>query len=324
MLARLATTLAVVLLLAACAATRPVGGGSAMPTPVPWLPLGAGPPVFPTLPPIVIPAGTPTCHAGDVVASYRGTNGIGGGVVSTGISLGNRTATPCVLFGTPAIRLLDAQGGGIAITSVPATEWAARRVLLAAHTDDRSASSGTAGVIFDWQSFDIQTQACPNQAPAADMIAIRLPGDPIEFTVPTGGDHSTVAPCNSRIRVWPLQGVEPVPPPVPHRLVATIAAPARVRSGERLRYTVSLRNITAESVTFGSVCPSYVESGLAKEIYALNCHPVGAIPAGGTVVFAMELALLASASPGVDIFVWRLGSDFDADTSTHGSIRVTP
>jgi len=259
-----------------------------------------------------------------VVASYRGTNGIGGGVVSTGISLGNRTATPCVLFGTPAIRLLNAQGGGIAITSVPATEWAAKRVLLAAHTDDMSASSGPAGVIFDWQSFDIQTQACPNQAPAADMIAIRLPGDPIEFTVPTGGDHSTVAPCNSRIRVWPWQGVEPVPPPVPHRLVATIAAPAQVRAGERLRYTVSLRNITAEPVTFGSVCPSYVESGLAKEIYALNCHPVGAIPAGGTVVFAMELAVLATASPGVDIFVWRLGSDFDADTSAHGSIRVTP
>jgi hypothetical protein len=38
----------------------------------------------------------------------------------------------------------------------------------------------------------------------------------------------------------------------------------------------------------------------------------------------MELAVLASASPGVDMFVWRLGSDFDADTSTHGNIRVTP
>jgi len=321
MLVRNATLLLATLALAGCAATS--HGAAAGPRPVPWLPLEASPPIFPTPPPVVIPPGTPSCHAGDVVASYRGTNGIGGGVVSTGISLGNRTATPCVLVGTPTIRLLNAQGAEIAITSVPATEWAAKRVLLAAHTDDMSASSSTAAVVFDWQSFDIQAQACPNQAPAANMIAIRLPGDSTEFTVSTGGNHSTVAPCNRRIRPWPLQGVEPLPPPVPHRLVATITAPPQVRAGERLRYTVSLRNITAEPVTFGSVCPSYLESGIAKEIYALNCHPVGAIAAGGTVVFAMELRVLASAPPGIETFVWRLGFDFDADTAARGTIQVT-
>jgi hypothetical protein len=322
MLVRNATLLLANLALASCAATSQ--GGPAGATPVPWLPLEAGPPVFPTPPPIVIPPGTASCHASDLVASYRGTNGIGGGVVSTGISIGNRAATPCVLFGSPTIRLLNAQGGEIAITSVPATEWAAKRVLLAAHTNDMSASIGAAAVVFDWQSFDIQAQACPNQAPPASILAIRLPGDSTEFTVPTGGDHSTLAPCNSRIRVWPVQGVEPVPPPVPHRLVATITAPTQVGAGERLRYTVSLRNITDEPVTFGSVCPSYVESGIAKEIYALNCRPVGAIAAGGTVLFAMELGVLASVPPGVDTFVWRLGFDFDADTWARGSIRVTP
>jgi hypothetical protein len=103
-----------------------------------------------------------------------------------------------------------------------------------------------------------------------------------------------------------------------------------VRAGEQLRYTVTLRNITGEPVTFGSACPSYFESGgmghqlLGKEGYGLNCHPVEAIPAGGTVTFAMELAVLPSAAPGDNTFRWDLSPDFDADTSTRGSIRVTP
>jgi hypothetical protein len=198
------------LLLAAYAAPRPVGGGSAMPTPVRWLPLEAGPPVFPTSPPI-----------GDVVASYRGTKAV-------------------------------------------------------------------------------------------------------------GGDVRPLAPCNSRIQVSPFQGFQPPPPPVAHRLVATMSAPVQVRAGERLRYTITLRNITGEPVTFGSVCPSYFESGrkadqlLAKAGYALNCHPVGAIPTGGTVTFAMELAVLPSAAPGANTFGWELGPDFDADTSARGSIWVAP
>ena len=109
-----------------------------------------------------------------------------------------------------------------------------------------------------------------------------------------------------------------------------MSAPAQVHAGERLRYTITLRNITGEPVTFGSACPSYFESGgradqlLAKEGYALNCHPVGAIPAGGTVTFAMELAVLPSAAPGDNTMRWELGPDFDADTSAIGSLRVAP
>ncbi|HYS03228.1 MAG TPA: DUF4232 domain-containing protein [Candidatus Eisenbacteria bacterium] len=333
MLARLATTLSVVLLLAACAATRPVGGGSAMPTPVPWLPLEAGPPVFPTSPPTVIPAGTLPCRGSDLVVSYRGTVGIGGGVVGTAIWLGNRSDVACLLSGLPGIRLLNVRGQQIAITYQPITRLPATPVLLAAHTDDVASSNGEPGraaLSVEWQTFDETTQSCPNQAPAAGAIAIRLPGDSTELTVAVGGDVRPLAPCNSRIQVSPFQGFQPPPPPVPHRLVATLSAPAHVRAGERLRYTVTLRNITGEPVTFGSACPSYFESGgmghqlLGKEGYGLNCHPVEAIPAGGTVTFAMELAVLPSAAPGDNTFRWDLSPDFDADTSTHGSIRVTP
>ena len=333
MVVRTATMLCAAVLLAACAATHQLAGGSTLPTPIPWLPLEAGPPVFPTPPPVVIPFGTPSCHAGDVVISYRGTVGIGGGVVGTGIWLGNRTAGACLLSGLPAIRVLNARGQQIAITSEPITRLPATAVLLAAHTEDVASSNGepgTAALSLEWQTFDESTQSCPNQAPPASAIVVRLPGDSTELTVPVGKDVRPLAPCNSRIQVSPFQGFAPAPPPVPHRLVATISAPAQVRAGERLGYTVTLRNISSEPVRFGAVCPSYFESGgmghqlLAKEGYALNCHAVGAIPPGGTVTFGMELAVLPSAAPGDNTFGWELAPDFDADTAARASIRVVP
>ena len=206
-------------------------------------------------------------------------------------------------------------------------------MLLAAHTDDVASSNGepgTAWLSLEWQTFDQSAQSCPNQAPPAGAIAIRLAGDSTELRVPVVQDVRPLAPCNSRVQVSSFQGFPPPPPPVPHRLVATISAPAQVRAGERLRYTVTLRNITGQPVTFGSVCPSYFESGgrgnqlFAKEGYALNCHPVRAIPAGGTVTFAMELAVTPSAALGENSFSWELGPDFDADTSARVSILVAP
>lgn len=330
--ARLATTLSMVSLLSACAAMRQVAGGAAMPTPIPWLPLEAGPLAFPTPPAVVIPLGTLPCHASDVVSSYRGTIGIGGGVVGTALWFGNRTARPCLLSGGPGIRLLDGQARELAITYVPASKFPATLVLLAAHTDDVASSKGwpgTAWLTLEWQTFDEATQGCPNQAPPASAIALRLPGDSTEFTVPAGGDRAILAPCNSRIQLSPFQAFQAPPPPVAHRLVATLSAPAQVPVGKRLRYTVTLRNITGEPVTFGSVCPSYVESGsmgqqlLAKDRYALNCKPVGAIPPGSRVTFAIELAVLPSAAPGDYAFGWDLGPNFDADTVARGMIRVT-
>jgi len=259
--------------------------------------------------------------------------GIGGGVVGTAIWLGNRSDFPCLLAGRPGIHLLNAQGQPIAITYEPITQAPEAVVLLAAHTEDVATSNGrpgTAGLSLEWQTFDQSTQSCPNQAPPAGAIAIRLVGDSTDLIVQVGQDVRPLAPCNSRVQVSPFEGFQPPPPPVPHRLVATISAPAQVRAGARLHYTVTLRNITGQPVTFGSVCPSYFESGgmgrqlLGKEGFALNCHLVGPIPAGGTVTFAMELAVLPSAAPGDNTFRWELSPDFDADTSALGSIRVVP
>jgi hypothetical protein len=332
MLARPATTLSMLLLLAGCAATRHLGAGSAMPTPIPWLPLTAGPPQFPTPPPLVIPPDTPPCHESDVASQFGGAFPPGGGVPYTVIQLRNRTGSRCVLTGVAGVRLLSAGGNEIVLAYVPTSDspdWRNRSVLLAPHAEDPDLNGpDQAFVTLEWlASSYAATQACPNRALPASAMALRLPGDTTETTV---AFPRPLIPCNSPIRVTLFQPFHfPEPPPVPHRLVATLEAPAQVRAGDRLRYTVTLQNITSTSVTFGPTCPSYVEGGwkddgrLGEQSHALNCRPVGAIPAGGSVTFAMEFVVPSSA-PALDRpFYWALGRDFDSDATARGTIRVT-
>ena len=334
MLARTAAALLAALLLTGCAATRQLGAGSATPTPIPWLPLTAGPPLFPTPPPLVIPPDTPPCRATDLVIQLGGSFPPGSGVPYTVIQLRNRTASRCLLNGVAGVRLLSAGGNEIVLTYQPISDWPdwrKRPVLLAPHAEDPDLNGpDQAAVTLEWlASSYAATQGCPHRAASASAVALRLPGDSLETTVTIPGEP--LIPCNSPILVTPFQPFNfPEPPPVPHRLVATLEAPPQVRAGNHLRYTVTLQNITSTPVTLGPACPSYVEGGwkddprLGEQSYALNCRPVGAIPAGGSVTFAMELAVPPSA-PAVDLlFYWELGRDFDSEAMARGTIQVIP
>jgi hypothetical protein len=333
MLARISAALLAALLLTGCAATRQLGAGSAMPTPIPWLPLIAGQQHFPTPPPLVIPPDTPPCRASDVVIQFGGAFPPGSGVPYTVIGLRNRTGSRCFLAGVPGVRLLSAGGTEIVLAFAPMSDWPDwrnRPIPLAPHADDPDPHGPDQGsVTLEWLASSYAArQGCPHPASPASAIALRLPGDSTETMVTVPGDP--LIPCNSPIRVSPFQPFnEPEPPPVPHRLVATLEAPAQVRAGDRLRYTVTLQNITSTPVTFGATCPSYVEGGwkgdprLGEQSYALNCRPVGAIPAGGTITFAMEFAVPSSASAVDLLFSWTLGRDFDSDATARGTIRVT-
>ena len=301
-----------------------------MPTPIPWLPLTAAPPQFPTPPPLVIPPDTPRCQASDLVSQSSGAFPPGSGPPYVVIQIRNQSGSRCGLAGVPGVRLLSAAGNEITLAYVPIPDMPNGPVLLASHADDPDLNGpDQAFVILEWLASPYAaTQDCPHQAPPASAIALRLPGDSTEMTATFPG--GPLIPCNSPIRVSPFRPFhEPEPPPVPHRLVATLDVPAQVRAGDHLRYTVTLRNITSTPVTFGAKCPGYVEGGwkgdprLGEQSYGLNCRPVGAIPAGGSVTFAMELAVPASV-PALDLlFYWELGPDFDSDTTVQGTIRVT-
>ncbi|MDI1462142.1 DUF4232 domain-containing protein [Catellatospora sp. KI3] len=82
---------------------------------------------------------------------------------------------------------------------------------------------------------------------------------------------------------------QPARPRFDH-LTARIEAPARVKAGANLDYTVVLTNPGRTAVALDP-CPTYDESLYkARELYLLNCAP-GTIPAGGSIRFAMRLTV---------------------------------
>ncbi|MBV1851791.1 DUF4232 domain-containing protein [Catellatospora tritici] len=81
-------------------------------------------------------------------------------------------------------------------------------------------------------------------------------------------------------------------PAHPHfnHLTARVTAPARVKAGANLDYTVTLTNPGRTDVVLDP-CPAYQETlSEVLEIYLLNCAP-GTIPAGGSIRFAMRLTI---------------------------------
>jgi hypothetical protein len=85
------------------------------------------------------------------------------------------------------------------------------------------------------------------------------------------------------------------PSPLAH-LQIHVDAPAEVRAGETLRYTVTLTNPTPRDIPL-SECPNYREMILfspreAKGLFQLNCASLhGSIGAGTSVRFAMVLSV---------------------------------
>ena len=93
-------------------------------------------------------------------------------------------------------------------------------------------------------------------------------------------------------------------------ITARIEAPASVRAGEVLRYTVLLVNTSGSDDVVplrGSDCPIYRESvGDASGQYVLNCGAItSSIPTGHAIRFEMALNVPASTPAGPASLVWR-------------------
>ena len=91
-------------------------------------------------------------------------------------------------------------------------------------------------------------------------------------------------------------------------LLPTLVLPHSARAGDTLVYEVDLRNPTPHPIAL-EPCPGYFEDAGDKLIfltYALNCTPVGSIPAGQTVRFAMKLPLPADIPVGPVRIEWAL------------------
>jgi hypothetical protein len=237
---------------------------SATPGPplVPWSSLPAGP--TPQAPTKIArlggpPVGTPACRSEDLTgAAVRSP---GADQLFTLVVQSHRT-TPCyVKPAPPAIDLIDGQG---------------RTVV---HGGGNPSAIGYVGVrvVKPNQVITLSTGVCaeadiatlivtfrpPESKGAAAAVSIPLSGRPITPCPARPGTHIEAGASSDALTLADAGSVT--------SLVVSIDAPAQVRSGTTLRYTLTLTNATNTAVPL-TPCPSY-EQGLIDPLNNLHNQP---------------------------------------------------
>jgi hypothetical protein len=113
-----------------------------------------------------------------------------------------------------------------------------------------------------------------------------------------------------------------------HAVTVAVTGPQTATPGSRIVYHVVLANPTGQPVPL-EPCPGYTvelfsmgdashEAVNHGQLYRMNCRPVHALPAGGSVRFEMVAEVPASMSAGRDLTVtWRLAAPRFAPGAKH-------
>jgi hypothetical protein len=104
----------------------------------------------------------------------------------------------------------------------------------------------------------------------------------------------------------------------------SISAPATVRHGSVLHYTVTVANQGDRTYQL-SPCPDYFQfigGKLVRTTFALNCGPVGAVSAGTSTTFAMEMEIPAWIPTGPSGIRWGLSDGRISPPDAFASIQV--
>ena len=340
MRARFAVLAILTIALCGCAAGSHLAADtrSYLKDPVPWISATPATLLLPTPSPTVIPVGTRPCQTTDLHAVFGGIGAMTGGQLAASILLGNRSASACVLAGTPGVQLFDRAGHQIPLTTTVALGMPSDPVLVQPGTADVQAHIPREGVAYlevDWQTHDGAGNPCVSSPPDAAAVGVSLPGGRESLRVSVADPMSmvsTIAPCYSRLSVsafqhWPAPEPSPTPDPLAS-LTIRIDTPSSVSRGSILHYTVTLQNTGTEAVVFPTECPTYGEWGansvqaFAKDFYVLNCRPVGSIAPGQSVRFAMQITVPSGTEPGIYTLSWQFVGVLDLN-KTHGQAIVT-
>jgi hypothetical protein len=276
-------------------------------TVVPWTEATPGEPTpLPSAAPAS--ASTPRCRAAGLQAKFGFSVGAAGNDANV-LAFANRTSYECALQGAPAVRLIRPSGEALQSEYAEGSyfpdhgrERVAVKPGIALPADESRMQPGIAMLYFTWADCD--------EADTAAFVEVALPGGggSMRIAAPEGGFVRTAQPAcdgnpsarGSRVEVNNFQSVEPepVPPADYSALTATIEAPASVKAGSRLRYTVTLTNTGARDVSFDP-CPAYTETiggdGIkAAGLYLLNCVDAPTLSAGKSLTFEMFLDVPAS------------------------------
>jgi hypothetical protein len=317
---------AAILLASACGTgSSTPAGASPSSAYVPWLPLAATGQVplasspSPNPPPSVA-AGMPRCGASQLEGMFNGSGG-GAGHPVTSVSLRNRSAAPCYLFGYPDITIVDALGRVLARAAgtaqrgtfvdpqgaaVPAPMSVGALPLGA--SEARAAVPGEAYMNVEW--YDCRAPMAANLLVDLPMnggrltvaYAIPAPYSPVCDGLPPGSPTSHVA--RGPFIPYDLSEAQPTLLPV----TIALRAPATAKRGSTLTYLVVVTNSGSTDYSLNP-CPDYFEAMQAKvpvATYRLNCGPVGHIAPGESVTFEMRLTLPMSMATGPNSLLWSL------------------
>jgi len=266
---------------------------------VPWVDDPAPAYVEPTPPPL--PADARACRATDLKVS-SGDIGFGLGNSNLPLSFTNTSASACVLNGTATIAGLKADGTLVPLRVDPGSYFG----------DPGPVANITPGEIagLNVSGGDACDAAQLGKHRIYPKLRIGLPsGDTID--VPSHGFDTICGVWASAFGV-PADTFPPIDVPL-SPLTATIDSPATAVAGHDLAFTITLTNSTTAPVSLYP-CPvydEYVGSGEKAWVatvlhYHLNCDATTSIPAGGSVTFAMHLAVPADQPAGMAKFGWNV------------------
>jgi hypothetical protein len=311
--------LAVVIAPSPTPAPTPIASAAATGSPtagiVPWVDAPAPAFVEPT--PAPYPTDARPCRPEDLAVKV-GEGGAGLGNTNLPVSFVNKSGSACLLAGSPAIAGLTAAGTPVPLMAAEGSYFG---------DPGPKADMGPGGVT----ALNISgADACPAVLGGAHKVyptlRISLPaGGSID--IPGGGFDAV---CGVSVSAFGVPADAPSaawPPPSP--LTAAIHAPATAAPGAVLEFTVTLANPTGADVALDP-CPAYTEfvgSGDTTWVatirdYYLNCATASTIPAGGTLTFAMRLALPANQPAGMAKFGWDIQGG--AGPSANAPLEVRP
>ncbi len=266
---------------------------------VPWIDA----PAQPYRPPTVSPPAPPAtdarpCTADDVAASFAGRDGAGGHLIID-VRFRNTSQSTCVLNGYPHVTatepgLPDVTGtnGSFFPSAGTANMTPGQDTFLGLETDTYcTARPGGGGGGPPYHHIDIVL-------PGGGTVSLDRHADGFDVTC---GLHLT--------KFFVPQPEQPQAHDPLSDLQASLETPPSVSAGSTLIYVADLSNPTDQPISLDP-CPGYIEAASAptpvKEIYALNCAPVGAIAATRTIRFEMRMHIPANTPAGPLTIHWAL------------------
>jgi hypothetical protein len=283
-----------------------------------------------------MPDGTVACVT-DQLEGLGVPGGAATGHTNILVIVRNRSATDCWLEGFPDVTIFDAASQVLAQATGPFgrgtffDDGPVVRILIKAGTPPLASTPLDPGGALGQAFMNVEWVDCRRLR--AETLVLALPDGGGSMSVPfaVAGTYSPIcdgvaSSTYSALGRGPFSpsGTQWPPPPKLLSIDVTISAPATVQRGSVLAYSVTLSNRSELDYRLDS-CPDYSEflgAKVAGGLYQLNCNQLGAIPAGGSATFAMQLAIPTTVPAGMTQLTWAFSDGTVTPASAEAEVTI--